>query len=203
MRPNSPLNGPMTDLAQTELASEAPPDDPGHIGLSIAGTLQTLGAGDLAALRRLTDERPAPAYWRFAARHPRLLRDEATWRPIVRALAILTPKGPPSERPTLHAAGRRLGEAFCDGGHADWPATQPPRPMLSELRLAQLLAARGPLRAVLLTRAIRALATRRDPKRGLDVPDLVFAFLRTDPSPLAAPYYRRLDPAERAARKDD
>ena len=104
----------------------------------------------------------------------------------------------PKNRPDLHDKTRPLGETLCDGGNPDWPGA--PRPMLSERRLAQLMAARGKQRAVLLTRAIRALAASKPSGAGLRVPDIAWAFLNPECSEmLAAPYYRRLDRAERDA----
>lgn len=175
-------------------------DDPGAIALSLAGRLKHLDPGALAALRRMGDDGAAPAYWRLAARHAALSDRPMRWAPIVRALAILTPKGSPEDRPDLHDAERPLGMAFCDGGDPGWPGTGTPRPMLSERRLAQLMAARSDQRIVLLTRAIRALAASKPKGAGLRVPDIAWAFLDAKhPEALAAPYYRRLDRAERAA----
>jgi len=174
------------------------PDDPGAIALSVVAQLRHLDPGALAALRRMDDDGAVPAFWRLAASREPLSRRADRWAPIVRALAILTPKGTPEERPDLHDAKRPLGEALCDGGNPDWPGA--PRPMLSERRLAQLMAARAKQRTVLLTRAIRALAASKSSDAGLRVPDIAIAFLDpARPELLAAPYYRRLDRAERAA----
>ena len=180
------------------MADDAPTDDPGRIALSVAGLMRGFGPGELASLRRLDANRPAPAYWRLAARHAALSRSETRWQPIVRAIALLTFKGPPEDRDDLHDSARRLGTAFCDGGDPHWPADTA-RPMLSEQRLAQLLAARADQRTVLLTRAIRALAACRQKHVGLDVSDLAWAYLSTDPGRIAGPYYQRLDRAERDA----
>ncbi len=185
------------------------PDDdrssePGAVALSIAAWLRRLDPGPLATLRRLDPDGAAPAFWRLAARHDLLARQPARWSPVVRALAILTPKGAPEERPDLHDPGRPLGMALCDGGDPGWPGAGPPRPMLSERRLAQILAARGTARELALVRALRALAARRPSASGLRVPDVAWAFLNpADPGALAAPYYRRLDRAEGASAKAD
>jgi len=62
------------------------------------------------------------------------------------------------------------------------------------------MAARSRQRAVLLTRAIRALAASKPANVGLSVPDIAWAFLAPGRAEmLAAPYYRRLDRAERMA----
>ena len=180
--------------------------DPRSVALSIAGLMKAFGNGEMAALRRLGDDFAVPAYWRLAAHHDVLRARRAAWMPIVQALALLTPKGPPEERGDLHDPKRKLGTALCDGGDLNWPGTlapgAAPRPLLSEHRLAGLLAARGRQRAVLLARAVRTLAASRDVSVGLDVGDLAWRFLDLDPEHLAAPYYARLDRAERAARPD-
>ena len=186
----------------------------GETARSITGLLKAFGNGEMAALRRLDDDAPAPAYWRLAARHPVLADNRSGWMPIVRALAILTPKGQRRDRHdeqaenqgNLHDPKRKLGTALCDGGVRDWPGSiapgTSPRPLISEQRLAQLLAARGSQRTALLLRAIRALAAHRDPNVGLDVGDLAWRFLDPDPAFLAAPYYLRLDRAERATKAE-
>lgn len=184
--------------------------DPCAVARSIAGLMKAFGSGEMAALRRLGEDIAVPAYWRLAARHDVLHARREAWAPIVRALAILTPKAPPEqrsdERYKLDDPKRRLGTALCDGGQASWPGTlapgADPRPLLSEARLGQLLAARGRQRTLLLTRAVRALAASRDVGVGLDVGDLAWRFLDPDPERLAAPYYARLDRAERAASTD-
>ncbi|RVT87398.1 hypothetical protein DXV76_04780 [Rhodobacteraceae bacterium CCMM004] len=175
---------------------------PGATALSIAAGLRRLDPGALAALRRMGDDRAVPAYWRLAASRPAMSDRPERWAPIVRALAILTPKGAAEDRGDLHDPTRPLGEALCDGGNPSWPGA--PRPMLSERRLAQLMAARGAQRTILLTRAVRALAVSKPAAVGLDVPDIAWAFLDpARPERLAAPYYRRLDCAERAAATKD
>jgi hypothetical protein len=177
------------------------------VAWSIARKMRMLGTGEMAALRRLDDGDPVPAYWRLAARHDVLHAERGVWEPIVQALAILTPKGRPENRGHLPNSKRGLGKAFCDGGRPDrWPGSlapgASPRPMISEQRLAQLLAARGSQRSVLLLRAVRALAANWDARFGLDVGDLALRFIDTDPEGLALPYYQCLDRAERAAASD-
>ena len=177
---------------------------PGTTALSVVAELRLLEPGALAALRRMQDDGTVTAYWRLAASRPPLSDRPERWAPIVRALAILTPKGAPEERGDLHDPKRPLGMALCDAGDPEWPEKlspgQKPRASFSERRLAQLLAARGRQRDVLLTRAIRALAASKPGSAGLRVPDVAWAFLLPDPSEmLAKHYYHRLDRAERAA----
>ena len=181
-------------------------ETPDRAAIAAARDLQKLDPGPLAELRRTDGEAGAPWFWRLAARHPETIGREdkqAEWMEIVRILAILTEKGDPERRSSLHDPKRRLGRALCDGGHEnDWPGA--PRPVLSERRLAQLMAARGPQRAVLLTRAARMLARSRDPKTGIDVADIAWTLLAPDNRrQLAESYYARLDRAERDARNSE
>ena len=178
-----------------------PHDSPSEeAACAAAKKIQRLDPGALAALRRMDVRSAAPAFWRLAAQHADTIgrQDLAQqWMQIVRILAILTPRGDPAKRPHLHASDRRLGEVLCDGGDRGWTG---PRPVFSEHRLARLMAAREPQRAVLLTRAARALARSMQPGSGLNVPDIAYTLLDPDDGRrLAEPYYRRLDPAERSA----
>ena len=169
--------------------------------VAAAGELRRLDPGPLADLRRMEAETAAPAFWRLAARYTDTIgaRHDA-WITILRILAILTPKGAAEGRPALHDANRPFGAALCDGGDPGWTG---PQPILSERRLAQLLAARGEARNVALTRAARALATSRPPQAGLDVRDIAWAVLAPKGTArIAETYYRRLDRAE-AANKED
>ena len=165
-----------------------------------ANWLQGLPSGPLAELRRTTAMAPPPTFQRLVARHPGTLGGDRhrDWVAIVRVLAILTEMRDPAGRSPLHDPDRPFGAILCDGGDRTWPyrAGGIPRPMFSERRLAQLLAARGSQRAALLERAARALARRRDPGTGVDVVDIADTLLGTDAERrLAEPYYRRLDRA--------
>lgn len=193
----------MPDLPNEARPREKNTQTPRAIALSIAGLMKGFGSGEMAALRRLDRDASAPAYWRLAARHPVLETRRDDWAPIVQALALLMPKGPPEERGELHDPRRPLGRVLCDGGRHGWPddaAQGAPRPAFSEQRLAQLLAARSSQRRILLLRAVRMLAANRDSGTGLDVGDLALCFIDPEPRRLAAPYYHRLDRAERAAK---
>ena len=176
-----------------------PDTDAATVAQAVAREAQSLAPGPLAELRRM-DEDGAPCFWRLAARHPTTIgnrRRQHDWIAIVRMIAVLTPKGDPDQRPPLHDPARRLGAVLCDGGDPD-PEWSGPRPQLSERRVTQLIAARRPQRAVLLQRAVRALARSRPPDAGVNVVDLAWAVLKpTDSRQLADSYYRRLDTMER------
>ena len=170
--------------------------------LAAANMMQHLDPGQLAECRRMDGQTGVPAFWRLVAQHPDTIgRHNRTdqWMEIVRILAILTPKGEPTQRPDLHDSKRRLGEVLCDGGDPSWTG---PTPVFSDRRLAQLMAARGDQRAVLLRRAAQMLARSRVPTSGVNVVDIARVLLQPENGRLLAePYYRRLDRAEQNAKK--
>ena len=176
-------------------------DARGNAAIAAAARLRHLDPGSLAGLRRMKPGAGAPVFWRLVAQHPDTIGrpgDEQTWMDIVRVLAILTPKGDPATRSPLHNSRRRLGEVLCDGGDREWSG---PRPLVSEVRLARLLSARGSQRSELLRHAARMIAHSRHDV-GIDVADIALVLLQPDDGRrLAEPYYRRLDRAEAAARQ--
>ncbi len=156
--------------------------------LAIANALQHAAPGDLAAMRRMRVPIAAPMFWRLAAHHRVMNRNEEKWIVIARILARLTPTGQPGERPEIHAPQRRLGRVLCDGGMAvGW---HDDTPFLGEGRLARLLAARGKARLVALERAVRMLP----PGTEVNVADIAWAILNPDRgnTDIAREYYRRL-----------
>ena len=188
-----------------------PPHEEGWAGaaLAAAGALQRLEPGPLAECRRMDQCDGAPVFWRLAARYPDTIGHRSRmerWITIIRILAILTPKGDPAARYPLHDRNHPLGEVLCDGGDPAWPGpgSGRPSPVFSERRLAQLMAARGSQRAVLLERAARSLARSRPPNTGVDVVDIAAVLLQPENvRRLAESYYRRLDRAEQAAKKSE
>ena len=187
----------------------SPEDTPKSAVVEAARWLVRLAPGPLAELRRMDLGHAAPAFWRLAARYPTTVgRNEETWIHIVSVLALLTPKGNPThaEKPPLHKRPRRLGTVLCDGGDPTWPdpGQRDPRPVLSELRLARLLASRGAQRPTLLRRAVRSLASSMQPGSGINVIDIAYALLRPhDTAVIARAYYDRLDSATRVAHRND
>ena len=175
--------------------------------IAAAHMLEKLEPGPLAELRRMNISVGAAGFWRLAAQHPDAINNSLEdWMSIVRILAILTPKGDPAKRKPLHDARRRLGEVLCDGGDPNWPDSNPPRPVLSEQRLARLMAARGKQRGVLLHRAVSAISRTRQQDSGVNVTDIAWTLLDSDIGRtgrrIAESYYRRLDRAERNAQTD-
>ncbi len=176
-------------------------DPVNRTAVAAAHALHVLQTGPLADLRRMDPEAGSAAFWRLAAQHPDSIGTKPLeWADIIRILAILTPKGAPENRLPLHDASRPFGTVLCDGGDPAWSGD---RPVLSELRLAQLLAARGPARIDALTRVARMLARSRPAAAGLDVRGIAWAVLDSKGSArIAEHYYRRLDRAEAARTKE-
>lgn len=160
--------------------------------MTIAGALAGADLGERAAARRM-DARGSPLFWRQCARLGIAAREEDRWRRITRMLALLTPT---TARASIHEARRELGEVLADGGDA---SARLDKPVVSEQRLARLLAARGTSRLDALERTIRMIARAR-PR--LDVTDLAWVALREDSGNLARAYYRRLDRYEDVAKKE-
>lgn len=178
---------------------EHDPRPEGETAIAAAGMLKDLAPGPLAALRRMEFPNGAPCFWRLAARYPETIAPsrEADWMTIVKILAILTPKGDPEQRKPLHQVRRALGKVLCDGGNPAWPGSNPPRPVLSERRLAQLLASRGEQKRVLFTRAMQAISRTYQSGSGINVVDIARTVLGRNPGDVARSYYHRLDRAER------
>lgn len=161
-------------------------DDNHHVArraLAIAGELARADAGERAAARRMGTE-GAAIFWRLVARYGIARNEEEKWRRIMKLLALLTPA---SATESVHEAGRHFGAVLADGGDA---RARLEKPVLSEKRLARLLAARGQARLDALERAVRALARNR-PR--VDVPSLAWAVLNDDSRAIARAYYARLD----------
>lgn len=166
--------------------------------VALSDELLLLGSGDLAELRRFQQGEPGPlAYWRLAAKCGFLDNSAERWGPLVRILAILTPKGEKRGRGQLHDLKRSLGEVLCDGGDPSWSPDRDARPMLSETRLARLLVTSPAQRAEAVTRIARMLATRRDSGAGLDAVELATLLLSNDGEAamrrIAKEFYRKLN----------
>lgn len=162
-------------------------DESARRALSIAKALGQADPGEKAAARRMGPE-GAPVFWRQVARLGIAPGQEALWLRFTRAVAHLTPA---SETDTIHVSGRKLGAVFADGGNAGAAlGADAAKPVISEQRLARLLAMRGEARAEALERMIRMIARAR-PR--LDVVSLAWAFLNPASNRLARDYYSRLD----------
>jgi len=151
--------------------------------LAIASAIAAADPGERAAARRM-DTRGSPIFWRQAARLGIGRHEEDHWRRFTRMIALLTPT---TERRSIHEPKRSFGAVLADGGEA---GVRLEKPVVSEQRLARLLAARGVARLDALERTVRMIARAR-PR--LDVTDLAWVVLRADSGSLARDYYSRLD----------
>ncbi len=170
--------------------------------------LRRLGSGDLAELRRMTPEIVEPsAYWRLAAECGFLDDRSERWTPVVRLMAILTPKGNrlPSDR--LHDPKRPLGAVLADGGNPAWSGGADASPSVSEARLARFFATPAALRAGALLRFARMLALKRDRTSGVncvEIAKLLLSSNSTEPQrDIARAYYARLDAARPSKSEED
>ena len=162
-------------------------ENPNVLAHRTANRLKELDTGALARLRRMPEDGAAPEFWRLD------LPDRIEWVVITRILAILTDRGEPDSRNSMHDISKRFGQSLCDGGLADWSNIKD-RPLISEQRLAQLLASRGPVRNALMIRAARALSAKHGPGLKVNVADIAWSILNPkDTGLIARPYYRRLD----------
>lgn len=161
-------------------------DDIARIALGIAGALGATDPGEKAQARRM-DGLGAPVFWRQVARLGVAPGQEAAWLRFTRMVALLTPA---SATQSIHQPGRRLGAVLADGGDASADLRVSGRPVLSEQRLARLLASRDEARLEALERAIRMVARAR-PR--IDVVSLAWAIMAPASNALARDYYTRID----------
>lgn len=175
----------------------------------LSWALPRLSTGDRADLRRgpLEDgEAGAPALWKLAAHETYGFPVTPDWAAIVQAMAILTPrslegddnpKGP-------HDPSNRFGTALCDGGNTTWgQESGDPRAVLSELRLAKMLAAKGRLRRELVVRAAKIIAKSGASVNCADFAWFILAEHHDGPARrIARDYYTRLARAEKASKAD-
>jgi len=171
--------------------------------------LLRLDTGALAELRRMEVGGVGPLpYWALAAECGFLDDDADAWMRIVHILAILTPKGERQVKDCLHDPKRKLGRVLCDGGDPNWPASGgDPRPIVSETRLARLLATATDQRGEALARLARMLAISRDRTSGVNCKEIAALLLFDDVErnlrEIAQAYYRRLDTAARKTETEE
>ncbi|MCW2274732.1 hypothetical protein GJ654_11840 [Rhodoblastus acidophilus] len=171
--------------------------------------LLRLDTGALAELRRMEVGGVGPLpYWALAAECGFLDENAAAWMRIVQIMATLAPKGERHGHDRLHDPERKLGRVLCDGGDSNWPtAGADPRPVLSESRLARLLATPADQRGAALARLARMLTASRDRASGVNCTEiaalLLFENIERNLRQIAQAYYRRLDPAARKAEKEE
>lgn len=172
---------------------------------SIAAQMKHLSTGDMARIKRgplKEGEAGAPAFWQLAIRND--FEANAKWAAIIQAMALLTPRSDGGQGFTSpHDQTYRLGRAFCEGGDKGWKGGVDARPVLSELRLARLLNAKGEQRCGMLLRAVRMIARARTPVNCLDIAWLVLKPEESWPvRQIAEDYYKRLSSAESKVDKE-
>ncbi len=148
----------------------------------VAQQIALMESGPAAALRRgpLAGAGAAP-FWKLMAEYNIQEWDIEAWADVVQAIAILTPitKSEEKAKTTAHDSSRSMGSILHGAG-------------ISELRLARLLGAKGPLRRELMVRTCRRLA-RKSEYRRFDLRTLAWFILRepekTDQE-IAKDYYR-------------
>jgi CRISPR system Cascade subunit CasB len=176
----------------------------------LSWALPRLSTGDRARLRRgplKAGDAGAPALWKLAAHEKYGFPAGDNWAAIVQAMAILTPrpadgddnpKGP-------HDPSNKFGKALCDGGDGSWgQGSSDPRPVLSELRLAKMLAAKGELRRELAVRAAKIIAKSGAPVNCADMAWFILDEHSDEPAQqIAKRYYTRLARAGNSNNTDD
>ncbi|MBJ7533588.1 type I-E CRISPR-associated protein Cse2/CasB [Rhodomicrobium vannielii ATCC 17100] len=176
----------------------------------VSGALPHLSTGDRARLRRgpLKDgDVGAPAFWKLAAHEKYGFKGDDKWAAILQAMAILTPrpadgddnpKGP-------HDPSHKFGMALCDGGDKSWgQGSADPRPVLSELRLAKMLAAKGELRRELVIRAAKIIAKSGPSVNCADIARFILnENIDEYARQIAKHYYIRLSRAANGGNADD
>jgi CRISPR system Cascade subunit CasB len=155
----------------------------GARALAIARALSSASTKDRAETRRM-DDTGSPFFWRMAARLDLASHEEKPWLVFTRMAAMLTSS---STKEWFHDETRPLGAVLADGGDR---TRRLEAPVVSEARLARLLAARGGSRLSALERSVRGIARET---RHLDAVSLAWAVLNPDGQNIAKQYYRRLD----------
>ncbi|MFZ1107584.1 MAG: type I-E CRISPR-associated protein Cse2/CasB [Rhodomicrobium sp.] len=166
--------------------------------------LPTVSTGDRARLRREAVGRKgvgSPGLWRLLVGLGFKIEKTSEekiekWATVMQAMAILTPR--PAHDGTLfepHSGddSRAFGRALCDGGNLAWDPKKPDaRPVVSELRLAKMLAAKGKLRRELVIRAAKIIAKSGAPVNCIDIAGFVLDEDQEWPAnAIAKSYYAR------------
>lgn len=182
-----------------------PPEDSYYTSINdkiykIAEAMKYLSTGDMASLKRgpmKKGEVGAPVFWLYSARYD--FPDDEDWAAILQAMALLavgSEDGKGFKNP--HDKNYSFGRALCEGGDKGWGGGVDARPVLSELRLARLLNAKGEHRRDMLLRVVRLIARVKTPVNCMDIAWLI---LQPDGDwavrSIARDYYRRFSSAER------
>lgn len=155
----------------------------GEMVVHLTRSIVKLDTGQLARLRRMNPEGPGEGdFWRLAIQHN--LRTDSRGLMLVRLLALLTPKGEPSEQKKLHDRDKPLGAALYE---ASYPET----------RLLAFLGLPFGKRGEALERMARWLAAKgHGGVNCVDIARLLFSEDVRNTRRLAETYYRAHDKAQ-------
>ncbi len=132
---------------------------PGDIVFAIGNYMKRIDPGGMATLRR-TAQTPMRNAWFWHWKNKFNWHDtqNEAWAYIISFMAIITKKGRDKDRdkekPSPHTTKNKLGKVLWDGGEEK----APPRPKVSEQRLARFLNSRGKQRREGALRIARMLA---------------------------------------------
>ncbi len=155
----------------------------------LAGAIQKLEPGELSRLCRnpLLGGGSAAFWYLVAERGLRCHTDEwqEKWAAVIQGMALMTPKGDPAKRTrSAHDANRPVGAVLANPGSEKLG--------LSELRLSQLLTARGDMRRKLAIRVCRMLSAQDAPCHWGQMAQLILYGKESIKRRIASDYYRTL-----------
>ena len=161
-----------TDVA-TQTSAEGENKRWGPTAMSFAGTLasERFERGDLAALRRMDPDDPAPAAIRLMAQHGLLGPPtvEEKWALILHGIALMTrTSGTTPQDRTAHSDSMRVGRVLFQGDGSGGE-----RGYYSPSRFNRLMAARGSMFRTLLIRMFRMVAAANQPFNWYQMAELI------------------------------
>lgn len=152
------------------------------IATGIAAAVAHSANGDKAEARRMTEQGTA-LFWRLAAKFDLPAGQEADWMRFLHLVALLTPA---TATKSVHNPSRKFGAVLADGGNQN---ARLEKPIMSEPRLARLIASRGGSYHTALERAVRMIARTTDE---IDVVGLAYA-AHGRAGFIAKDFYKRFD----------
>ena len=161
-----------TDAA-TQTSAEGENKSWGATAMSFAGTLasEQCERGDLAALRRMDPDDPAPTAIRLMAQKDLLGSPivEEKWALILHGIALMTrTSGTTPQDRTAHSDSMRVGRVLFQGDGSGGE-----RGYYSPSRFNRLMAARGPMFRTLLIRMFRMVAAANQPFNWRQMAELI------------------------------
>lgn len=161
-----------TDVA-TQTSAEGENKNWGEPAMRFAGTLasERFERGDLAALRRMDPDDPAPVAIRLMAQHGLLGSPtvEEKWALILHGIALMTrTSGTTPQDRTAHSDSMRVGRVLFQGDGSSGE-----RGYYSPSRFNRLMAARGPMFRTLLIRTFRMVAAANQPFNWYQMAELI------------------------------